>query len=672
MNLEKFENKLTDWGFGYPEWAGCRLIQDENVRVKDDVVYAESDCIMVDERCNEGTFGISHEEPTVLYTIELKKPKKFGVDYQLKQKQRAITTYELIERYFWMSDLFTDWEHVKTAGANNYNDWENAEDITQCFETEITQLQDDPWLAMYWLLHLGLTCDNRYEIIKTKTLELNLAEQLPDIADCIAWFDAHDAFYKMQVMRSLFSKHSKDTDDLFLIRRAFLLFLTHSYQNAGGETAFDKWWLSIKIYPKAEEYMIRRMRWLWRNLDEFNQWDAFDEQLKNENPEEIALLSYVQALNPHTDNKTPYADTFIAELDEYKTCWTDDTAKSFAKAMIAHLKDWYSDTDTLKNVMQYYFIGDTQNADYLALQQQYFNNEAVILDVSEELTQLGGFFYKGVKNCNPEKEKDVADFTRAMTKAKALLATLNEAQISAMVQLAIANTYKNENAIYVLIEHLFENDIKDKKSLLLMLFSNGGAFQCEMFKIFLQTIIKDENDSNIPIILALIDKTESKWTDTLPYVFINTLQFAPCFDWFVSLFEQIEEQNDKPSQLTELISRLYRKVPDEYGYDERVSVFAFLDKAQIERLFTAIFATMVRLHKAGQWIHDVLNLLSEAAHNPLAKEWVENFLQDYQTYESHFANDDGNIVHYLKERLRTVCYYLKIEDKTLTQQLEKE
>jgi len=40
--------------------------------------------------------------------------------------------------------------------------------------------------------------------------------------------------------------------DLFLIRRAYLIFLTQSYDYAVGKDVLDKWRLSIKLYSNIE------------------------------------------------------------------------------------------------------------------------------------------------------------------------------------------------------------------------------------------------------------------------------------------------------------------------------------------------------------------------------------------------------------------------------------
>lgn len=376
VDLDNFEAFLTEWGYCYHELAGLTCIGNgDDYDFEDDIFLTDCDVILEDNRCDEGTYAIDHECHTELHSIRLANPSQAGIVYSKAPKKRAVSTYELARRYFWLTDLFSNREHVEEVCPLHYNSWESKADINASFNTEIEQLANDPWLAMYWLLHMGLSHDERYELVKEKILALNLEDsstnclindrRLYYIKNCFAWFEQHDVFYNMPLETS--------DSELFLKRRAYLLFSCHSYEYATNDNGFDKWWLSILIYPKAEPCMIQRMRWLWRNLDKYNKWSVLEAHLSKENTADISLLSYVLALNPNEAEKSKYADKFVDELVGKKRLWKDEVSKSFARVMIHHLNGLYANTETLNLAMKYYFSDDEDVDLYNQLRETYPN-----------------------------------------------------------------------------------------------------------------------------------------------------------------------------------------------------------------------------------------------------------------------------------------------------------
>ncbi len=674
VNLDRFENKLRDWGFGYPVWSGCRLIQDEDVKVKKRMVDPEQDCIMYDERCHEGTYGISHEVHWEILDIKLKNAKKFGVDYKLKPIKKAVSTYELMCRYMWMSDLFTHWEFKRDVAPLTYNEnWEDIEDINKSFDDEINALENDPHLALYWLLHTGFTCDNkRFQQVKDKINEFNLAEQLTDIYDALAWFEKHDEFYNMPLKDTgLYNSHEPDADYLFLIRRAYLMLVIYTYKNRGGENAFEQWWLSVKLYPKAEEYMIRRMRWLWRNLDQYNQWHLLEEKLKTDNTK-IALLSYVLAQNPNETNKSKFADQFIKELEKGKNLWKDDTAKAFAQQMIFDLKDAYTDTQTLKRVMQFYFSGKMKDERFVAIQNQHFKDENITVIVTKDIKKLTNIL-QHIEILYVEDEESLNKCLNNWNSAKDYLKKLKDKKIKAIVEEVITDKRKHETLCYALIEFLFENPVKDKEDLLLMLFDGYMYMPDFMFKRFLKTLIKDDEDPNLSVIAGLYSKTYGEYSDMLPYAFTGVLHLKGIFERFIGVFSHVNEKDDKATRFLSIMLKADRKEVNHRGNEVWVYPLERLNKQQINRLYDTTIQTLYRLadEKKGG-VYQIMEVIAETGKNPLAKDWVEHFLQNFETFEKNYNPPQEACcdMDSIKANFRRACSYLKITDKELLKKIQ--
>ncbi len=670
VDLQRFEQKLKDWGFGYPEFAGCKRLYDAKVR--GNVLYPEQDCVMYDERCNEGTYGISHEVHTEILKVRLNRPKNFDIDYKIKPKKRAVTTYELLCRYMWMSDLFTDWEFRKTVNPINYNNWDNVEDIYKSFSDEINELENDPYLALYWLLHTGFTCDEqRYEQVKNKILEFNLAEQLTDIYDALVWFEKHDVFYNMPVKYvNMFSKtkHEPDADDLFLIRRAYLLFTTYTYEYAKDENTFEKWWLSVKLYPKAEENMIKRMRWLRNNLNKYNKWNLFEEKIKTDTTE-IALLSYVLAQNPNEENKTKFADKFIQELAKGKDFWKDETPKLFAQTMIYDLKDSYSDIETLKDVLRFYFAGNTRDAKLKELEKQHFE-DSLTVDIEKEIEELQNILNEGIEDSLMyiEEEEDLTPkILKTFKNTKKYLSGLNDDKITAIVNNIITDTNKYESLIYVLIEYLFESKVKNREVLLILLIDNCDDSAEFLLRNFLKTLIKDDNDPNYEVVRKVYGKSNTKsfgdLSSSLPFAFINIVHQKTIFNnWFINVFDHIP--NEKAIKITDYI---FNRV-DYYGRMKQVNAIARFDKSQLEQMCDKIISALYRLKDDKHDFHTVISYLYEIAENKLLKDWFENFMKDFKNFKQSFSDEFKR--ERIKDIFRSVCNKLKITDEELLKNLE--
>ncbi|MFV0477969.1 MAG: hypothetical protein ACK5ME_09050 [Parahaliea sp.] len=104
------------------------------------------------------------------------------------------------------------------------------------------------------MLHFGFTLDKGYGEVKKLTSEFDYPEEKRHYFQmATVFFDSTDAFYEVKIGTT------KEYKDLFLIRRAYLVYSAHSYKNDDPNN-LDLWWKSIRIYPHVEENLIVRMR----------------------------------------------------------------------------------------------------------------------------------------------------------------------------------------------------------------------------------------------------------------------------------------------------------------------------------------------------------------------------------------------------------------------------
>jgi len=320
-----FERRMLDWGYAYPEYAGCEMlsISEDNEIKGDSILPGTGDWVLNDLRGQSGTYGVSHEDYSI-YKLKVKYPEEHNVDYSLKAKKLKVNAETLMERYQKIAMLYMNWAHRKTVSFN----FKNQEAVTKAYENEKSSFVEDVHLALYWLNHFGATLDKRYDEVLQIVEANNLVEKLPILKEPIAFFKKTDAFYNLEI-----GKESK-FKDLFLIRRAYLIYYEQVYKNYNPDN-LDLWWKSITIYPKVEEQLIVRVRWLKNNLEKCNNWSDFDALIKNEQ-KNIPLLSYVFACNPNSSDKEKmkYADILVSELLEYKNHFKSPHKKSFAEILL--------------------------------------------------------------------------------------------------------------------------------------------------------------------------------------------------------------------------------------------------------------------------------------------------------------------------------------------------
>ena len=146
-----FKSYLRNWGSLYYQFAGFESL---NVNEEDynDCLVGGGDEVLSDVRGQSGRYCMNHEN------LEI-------IPLQANQAANDIrpTSVQLAYRFAWIMWTFSSWEHMN-AWPLDY--WKDAKQIDKAFENGKNYYQDDPHLALYWILHFGLLNDPRYEDIK--------------------------------------------------------------------------------------------------------------------------------------------------------------------------------------------------------------------------------------------------------------------------------------------------------------------------------------------------------------------------------------------------------------------------------------------------------------------------------------------------------------------------
>lgn len=656
----EFESAMKNWGEYYSDWAGCKNIYvGEDREIKGNTIYPESgDWVVNDIRGKSGTYGIDHESSRI-YKVKLKNPEHYPkVDYKQQALKLKVDAVALMERYHWFSMLFRDWAHQ--TEVTPYGVWDTSDDIDKDYENEKTEFVNDPHLALYWLLHFGFSLDNRYEEVKNIVLDNQLEEQLEYFKMTLGFFNTTDAFYDLQIHDEYSYCDEEDSfENLFLRRRAYLVFNTQSYEFRGKEDNLQQWWLSIIIYPQAEKNMIKRMRWLKNNLKKHNKWIEFDEIIKTVKIEEISLLPYILACSPNTKDKTKHANRFLEELLDGKKIWKENIRRKFVQIMIWDLKDLFTEKDLLKKAVNFYFKGNTASKEYVDLLTVIGEPTPDSDTVQKILRKLADIFkdYDDLKTTTAEKE-------RLYKKTDAIFSSLEEKLLYQVIE--NSNEYElSKRAFYF----LYLNDLPNKQQTITQLFSNLGLYHHDIPEIFTKEfphLIKDENDPNIEIVKSWFTLPESKFesrynAEKAPGVacmfFLNVLHLPDIFNFVVNTLLLDEDTLQKIPHLSEVI--FTQLLSEEYG--TKINPTNRFNKEQIETMLENTFTFLEKNHsKIPGGSTEAIRTIYHCE-NPLAKNWIKEHHKSTDI-EKRFGNmsiDMDDLTEEINDALESALEFIR-------------
>ena len=355
--IEIFEKEMKDWGYYYPKFAGCEVLEVcEDNQIKGRCIYPSSgDWVVNDIRGKSGTYGVSHDE-SYICSLKLTKPENYHIDITQEPLTLQVNAETLLYRYQWIGWLFSDWNH---GVSTPYGLWDSTEEIHETFELEKDSLSKDPHLALYWLLHFGLTVDEKYKDIREIVLKYKLKDKLSFLEIAMLYFDNTNVF------NNIILSDKPDAKMLFLRRKSYLLFESYSYNYRSDDV--EKWWLAIALYTTFERdsYSINKIRWLKNNIKKYNCWSTFENIVKDEDIRKYPFLSYVYA--SFSKDKEKYADLFLREVTQIKEELLVATIATFTRVMVWDIRESVSDMDLLKQVIDIYFKESTKTKEYLGI-----------------------------------------------------------------------------------------------------------------------------------------------------------------------------------------------------------------------------------------------------------------------------------------------------------------
>ena len=610
----QFENGMKDWGNYYPELAGCEQLGiSEDNEIKGNCIWpGGGDWVVYDIRCQSGTYGVSHDDASIC-KLKIKEPKEHKVDYSLPVIKRKVNAVTLMERYQWISGLFMSWAHRKTVSYHE-SLFKDLEDVKTKYEDEKSTFVEDPHLAMYWLLHFGITLDKRYAEVEKIVIKNKLEDKIAFFKAVVAFFKKTDAFYNMNL------GYDEKTEDLFLMRRSYLIFWAHSYKNYNPEN-LDLWWKSITIQPKIDEHLIVRMRWLKKNLKKCDLWNAFDEHIKNE-PKDIPFLSYIFACNPNNSDaeRTKYADILIQELDKYKKYW--ETDRSFAEVLIWDVREFITNKEKLAEVASYCFIGNETSKEYQDIQEVLGIKPK---NIDEELGKINTLFEGYDRFDTPDDKKQ--DYYNNVTNF------LEQLEPEILTELVVnVKNYELKKPCFI---YLWEKDIPNKKEALVKLFISLRLRDYDIKELFKDNynLIKDENDPNLEIAKAFLAIPKKYFTSTYGWkdsksgaamFFLKIAHLPSVFEYLISII------NTKPTADNKaIIEAVYTHLFSEES-ESKINPTLKFSKEQIEKMLAIItdgFLTFGCNEEAESAIYYCSNPLAESwiRYKYNNKEWLKQF-----------------------------------------------
>ncbi|UII29207.1 hypothetical protein LVD15_12505 [Fulvivirga maritima] len=622
LKINAFIDMMTYWEGYYGSLAGFEKLDGiyEDHQIKEGDIYpGAGDWVVVDRRSNTGTYGYSHDGGGISSVI-IKSPKKHGVNYKEEPIEGKVAPITLLERYQWISDLFIDWLHRTTPSP--FGHFEDADDINKSYEEEKSEFPTDPHLALYWLLHFGFSLDKRYDEVAAIVKEHQLDDEMYHIYDTLIFFENTDAFYDIEI------KKSEEAKEIFLRRRAFLVFFTQSQSYRGGSDNLQNWWNSIIMYPKVEDNLITRMRWLKNNLKKYNQWNEFEALVKDDQ-KDICLLSYVYACNPNTEDKASYADKLVNELFTYKNVWKDEHKRKFAEIMLWDVRDFVSDKEALKTTAAFYFNGNEVSKEYQDILAVLGEQNENVAALREHIAAIDQFIegYDRFKTPAEEKakiQKNIFNYLDGLTP---------EIRLETLMNL------KGRDLQRMCFVYLWRADIENKKEALLHLFVNSDFsahdINEKLFGEDFPNFIKGEDDPNLEMAKALFEVAPNLFDSDYPWensiksaavFFLTSAHLPSVYDYFMEkVMAPLTPAGYKKKQV--IFSSIYTT-----QYDTKINPSLNFSKEQIEGVLEA----MIKLFLRDGGNSDAERVIFYCQ-NPEAEEWIRARMND-KTWMKQFAS----------------------------------
>lgn len=638
-NLQDFEDKLVDYShYAYYEWAGCEKV--ENVSEDDIKSRNYVDTVVYDKRCQKGCFSINPEPKGTRCNVELgkvnlKEPEKFGINSEATPIKRKIDTLKLLKRFELISQVFTPNQYESEEDIYiDYKVWESPEKIDKAFKTEVKHLEDNPSLAMYWLLHFGLTYDKRFDEVKQKVEQYNLAKLLPDLTQCIAFFEQIDTYYNMKVLNEEPLKHYYE--NLFLIRRAnFLWNIYYEYEEM-NEEFLENIYLSASLHKGADLRVLWRVYLLKEYVQKFDKWEWLKEKLKAD--KNFYLASYVLAMDPNSKDKTNLANDVLNELykcrklfQDHNWFYKESTNPEFfnvAHQMLEDLKDFYDDDVLFKKIIDFYIENKHSDLYGILIDTYWHRKGADIGFVKKFVKETLGEYIDGDIKSRREKTKN-----HALKSIGKKLEELEDEKVVALANLletaSASNRALGQLFAKFLLKKVFTINVENKEKIILSLIDENIVTSdgYEEFASFLTTLIKDDNDPNIETIFYLINNAKGSWARGLPIALKSRLSSEKVFKHSLNILKEVESDVDvynyKLSTKAFFVFSVFTR-NNLFSEDFATQSEYFVNDLRVEQINELLDVCLEKQQKAierGKYSFLVEKIINDAKEAENAKKW---------------------------------------------------
>lgn len=662
-NRDKFISTMLNRGYFYWELAWTKLLWiSENYEVCWTKIHPSSwDWVVYDERLFSWTYWISHEDYSI-YKIKIKKPGDFWIDYSKKALKSSLDTKTLMKRYIWISYVFNDHDFETTPSP--YIIFKDEEEVIDSFKKEKKYLKNDPYLALYWILHFRLSFDERLFEVRSIIEKNNVQDKFYFLNMTLDFIDNSDDFLNIEIPKWYWRSQQK-LKHIFLKRRAYLVYETHSYMYVSKGYGFLNRRRSIYLYTNPEVNTPIRMRWFWNNLVRYNKWDLFEKKIKDLDISKISLLSYVIWLNPHTKDKTKFADLFVLEIYNNKNLWSSKLQKDFMKTMIWDLRKFFTKDEKFIEVFNFYFDWDSLSQEYKDIESLFWEKDR-LFDESREVLSIINDKFSNLSRFETSKE-DKWKYKKDLYEIYSSL--------SPLILFRVIENLKNKVLAKFSFSYLYKNNIPWREKTLKFLFTKLNLHTYEIWDLFeaeILTLIKDKNDPNFSISKDFLEYSLDDFNGK-GYSFELSKQVAVSFflwslhlDWIFEYIISFISQKDSPENMHAKISIFENLITS--NYDLKIDATLKLSKKQVEILLDTIFIYIqseyfiwVVRYQAITAIYNFSNLLG--------KSWVLDKLKDknskmvYEQWES-FVDALENSLEFMEDQERS--YELEKKENDIT------
>lgn len=404
----------------------------------------------------------------------------------------------------------------------------------------------------------------------------------------------------------------------------------YSYDKRGGPDAFKSWRHSIMIYPKVEPFLIRRIRWMWRNIDGFDKWQAFRSEFKREETADIPLFSYVRARDPKENNKPQYATRFLQELWQHRLVWKGKTNRKFAQVMMWDLRHEIKDRTLLKKVAEFYFAGNKFSTKYEDIQALLGRDTQKLQLIRQQVQSINAEFKPWDRFKTPKQEQ-----LKLKQKLDKRLSSVNPDLLFEVIV-----SLENTEVLKRCFQYLWTRDIPGKKETLIKLFTqlefSDHDIDETLFPGIFPNLIKNEDDPNLEIAKAFFAIPEKDFRNDYVWkkskeatsIFFLTIAHQPTV--FSYLLDLVQKETAENRLIIEaVLSNIFSA-----EYETKINPTLKFSKSQIESMLDRV-STYIQDNRSRN-VNEALGVLFYTE-NPLALDWLRD-KHNNKSWLKQFAN----------------------------------